>query len=93
MYRHDDDGALEAKIFDSEAIPEGWSDSPANIGTEPVEPSEKDTLLDLAAEKGIEVNARLGVANLRAALEEAGAFKVEDDDETDDKDGDTGATD
>jgi len=93
MYRHDVSGALEAKILDSEDIPKGWADSPANIGTEPDEPSEKDKLLALAAEKNIEVNARLGAEKLRAALEEAGAFKVEDADESDDEDGEPDAAD
>lgn len=28
MYRKDENGVAEAKLFDSEDIPEGWSDSP-----------------------------------------------------------------
>src|SRR4051812_47866516 len=29
MYRRAEDGALEAAVFDSDALPEGWADSPA----------------------------------------------------------------
>lgn len=29
MYRRTEDGSVEAQIFDSDALPEGWVDSPA----------------------------------------------------------------
>lgn len=34
MYR-EKDGEVEAKVFDSDSIPEGWADSPAAAKKEP----------------------------------------------------------
>lgn len=36
MYRRAEDGSVESRVFDSDAIPEGWVDSPAKVEEMPV---------------------------------------------------------
>lgn len=82
----------EAQLFDGDALPDGWADSPADYGAsvavtdggdivitlpevaapaapapDPL-PDDKDALVALAAERGVDIDKRWGVERLKEAL-------------------------
>ena len=48
-YRKNDNGEIEAEMFDSDDVPDGWVDSPADLknGSDPVMPNPPEHTLGL----------------------------------------------
>lgn len=70
MYRLKD-GAVEAKIFDSDDLPKGWVDAPPKVEAFDLETADKNALEAYAKEKhGVDLDKRKGIDKLREQVRE-----------------------
>lgn len=66
MYRRGPDGGVAARVFDSQALPAGWFDSPAALRDPELDTLSKREIEDFARHRfGIELDRRRSAQALR----------------------------